>query len=511
MTLASTQLVHYLERSLLRAASLITPLAQREEWIREWHSELWHMRHCAGGSAFIESESKAFRFCLGAFADALEVRRIAHATLNKPVSIHRSAIFCLLMLLGVLAAGWIVALRSSSVTAELHPARFSLRPRLVLIRDANAESDTEASIPIEEYRHWASVQQRYFGGLAFYRIERMTLDAGRNGIPLSVAHASANLFALLGLPMELGDATPDLSPQVILSDQVWRSDFASNPHIFGRTIRVGNRQARVVAVLQDGSWRMPGSADAWLLESGASISSGAEGFVIGKLRQNGWDQMWGGWIGVQAYDRNGDVEELRAASFDDRSMGPWGVYLLAVLVGLIAQVALASVSLSESASLLTGEFVIQFERTIVSLFDSSARDDERSHFRLRPNHAFMIGKFAFVLGIAFILPIDLAYAGTSGYASGASAVQLLFSLACSILGFWWVIADQRKRCPICLRHVSHPAQVGIASRTFLAWHGTELMCMSGHTLLHVPALPTSWFYTPRWVYLDPSWQSLFVA
>ena len=49
----------------------------------------------------------------------------------------------------------------------------------------------------------------------------------------------------------------------------------------------------------------------------------------------------------------------------------------------------------------------------------------------------------------------------------------------------------------------------LRSRTFLAWNGTVLMCLRGHTLLHVPALPTSWFYAPRWDYLDPSWEFLF--
>jgi len=33
--------------------------------------------------------------------------------------------------------------------------------------------------------------------------------------------------------------------------------------------------------------------------------------------------------------------------------------------------------------------------------------------------------------------------------------------------------------------------------------------MGGHTLLHVPAQPTSWFSDQRWLYLDSSWQFLF--
>ncbi len=47
------------------------------------------------------------------------------------------------------------------------------------------------------------------------------------------------------------------------------------------------------------------------------------------------------------------------------------------------------------------------------------------------------------------------------------------------------------------------------SRTFLAWNGTELICVGGHGLLHVPEMPTSWFSTQRWLYLDPSWEVLF--
>ena len=46
---------------------------------------------------------------------------------------------------------------------------------------------------------------------------------------------------------------------------------------------------------------------------------------------------------------------------------------------------------------------------------------------------------------------------------------------------------------------------------FLAWNGTELFCAGGHTLLEVPDLPTSWFYSPCWVYLDSSWDFLFLA
>ena len=78
-----------------------------------------------------------------------------------------------------------------------------------------------------------------------------------------------------------------------------------------------------------------------------------------------------------------------------------------------------------------------------------------------------------------------------------------------LFAFRWALRDQRQRCPVCLRLLSNPAHVGEASRNFLAWNGTELICAEGHGLLHIPELPTSWFSTQRWLYLDPSWSALF--
>jgi hypothetical protein len=45
--------------------------------------------------------------------------------------------------------------------------------------------------------------------------------------------------------------------------------------------------------------------------------------------------------------------------------------------------------------------------------------------------------------------------------------------------------------------MAHPVEVGHPSQTFLAWNGTELVCERGHTLLHIPEIPTSWFDTQR--------------
>ena len=67
--------------TLLWAASLLVPRSEREEWHREWRGELWHVRAAltpTGGPAGT-SQDQVTAFCLGAFQDALCLRRAGRA------------------------------------------------------------------------------------------------------------------------------------------------------------------------------------------------------------------------------------------------------------------------------------------------------------------------------------------------------------------------------------------------------------------------------------------------
>jgi hypothetical protein len=125
--------------------------------------------------------------------------------------------------------------------------------------------------------------------------------------------------------------------------------------------------------------------------------------------------------------------------------------------------------------------------------------------------SFLSAKLTLLLPIVYFASLDLAYGHSTLDPVRAMYIQLITSFSLCLFGFRWVLHDQRQRCPVCLRLVTNPAHVGQPSRTFLAWNGTELMCSGGHTLLHVPGLPTSWFSTQRWLYLDPSWEFLFAG
>jgi len=77
-----------------------------------------------------------------------------------------------------------------------------------------------------------------------------------------------------------------------------------------------------------------------------------------------------------------------------------------------------------------------------------------------------------------------------------------------ILALRWIFTDQQRRCPACLRLLTHPVRIGTASRTFLEWHGIESICSRGHGLLHTTEGSASYSRKARWLRLDSSWSGL---
>jgi hypothetical protein len=88
--------------------------------------------------------------------------------------------------------------------------------------------------------------------------------------------------------------------------------------------------------------------------------------------------------------------------------------------------------------------------------------------------------------------------GLTGIAGGAAVV----------LALRWVITDQQRRCPMCLRLLTNPIIIGTPSRTFLEWYGTESTCPHGHGLLHTSEISSS-YSRAQWFGLDDSWSGLF--
>jgi len=181
---------------------------------------------------------------------------------------------------------------------------------------------------------------------------------------------------------------------------------------------------------------------------------------------------------ITSYEPDGSQDDLAGLSLDDGTSTPWSVYLFAVVIAFLTLPGTASVSMGNTASV---------SKTVV------VETTLPLGFLKRQDRAAPVDRLFCVAGCDLFVDHDLFTL------IGDDSFRRIFSIC--LFGLRW-------RCWISasavrlLRRVAHPAQVGYSSRAFLAWNGTELICVSGHTMLQIPDLPTSWFSTQRWLYLD---------
>lgn len=493
MTLRRSSILHMFHLTLLSCAALLVPLRQRREWWREWRAELWHVRQActpARGISWI-AEREIANFCLGAFQDALCLRalpgqrRIPHATTKG------SAAQCMLWLVGLAVTSYGVSLLLPGVPLASQFSHYRDAHHLMLIQNADYSGDPVATISIAQYQTWKHRRQDLFDGFAFYQVMPQTVSgtAPAKGVG-RIAFASANLFSLLGLPVRFasadGQAHSDL-PKLILSDEAWRTEFSSDPNVSGRVLHLGTDAAVVGGVAPKGLWRLPGKVDGWLLETDPEKFSTQMGFVVGHLKSSPVHNHWGANWMMAAPKPDGTMSDFLCMALTERMLDPQKIFLFAIF--------LACLALPATTSLPLGEYRVSSQKLSWSK-------------RLR-RWGFLACKIGLLLPIVYFVPLDLAHLRANINPFSSEYIQLAASFSICLFGLRWVLRDQRQRCPVCLKRLTNPARVGQPSRNFLAWSGTELICVAGHGLLHIPEIQTSWFNTQRWLYLDPSWDVLF--
>jgi len=176
-----------------------------------------------------------------------------------------------------------------------------------------------------------------------------------------------------------------------------------------------------------------------------------------------------------------------AAVFFFRTPGPYGEIVRACR--------------RQPAILLTHLLVAVLAFLIVSALTPTSHGEYPQSGRIRR------GAF---LTLQFVLLVPLVFWGTFDLAKllSASGLQPHASLIGYAVAFRWALNDQRRRCPVCLRRLSGSASIGHFAHNFLEWYGTELFCLKGHGLLHVPEIATT-YSTRRWLDLDRSWSTHF--
>ncbi len=405
---------------------------------------------------------------------------------------------CLLSLAGWTAASLMLALCLPTARKAMIPPPYPDADNLILISPDGTSMSPLPSIRLADYRSWQTSTRPLFTELAYYQpLMKHVHIAPHRTAELSVIRASASLFDLLKFPSFALKVQED--PQqiqgMLLSENAWHEYFDDDPAIAGRVVEVAGRQVRIAAVVAQDRWRLPGRADAWMVADESqmdSLSPNSKGFVLAAMRPSAFPSGSSGRHWMTVYRAYGDADRFECVSLAEQTRQPFSIYLFTLFIAFLA--------LPATTPLPLGEYPARAERLGWSI-------------RVR-RWLFLAAKLALILPLVYCASIDLAYGNiASGLHSVGPVSSQYLQLASSFLGllfaFRWALRDQRGRCPVCLRLLTNPARVGEASRNFLAWNGTELICAGGHGLLHIPEIPTSWFSTQRWLYLDPSWSSLF--
>jgi len=285
-------------RLLLRAyamalccASWIVPDDEREEWLKEWRGELWHVVNQNLASSAPHATAA---FVSGAFRDAyLLSADLRRAGARRSYAFGSSPVWCLffLLLLGFAAAG--LAFLLPGTRAALLPAPYQDARTLVIVTRDGSSHSLLPGITLGEFRYWKRAAQSVFSDVAFYQVVRRQIHAGHGTtIELSIARASDNLLDVLqtsAFPAAVSARSAKNMPKLILSDAVWRKYFHADPQITGRVVFLLGEKATVVGVAKPDAWPLPGKADAWLLEDASrleTLSADSIGFVIARVQSS---------------------------------------------------------------------------------------------------------------------------------------------------------------------------------------------------------------------------------
>ncbi len=450
----------------------------------EWRAELFYVsRICREEVGRTRKQKTAVSFCLGAFPDAFWMWRNTPRFGRRQLICWSSACGCLLSLALLAATALMLVL--------LLPGA---RRAMTLLPDPTAQNIVTISrggyihtptVFAAEYAGWKQRRQSLFPELAAYSPIQQTAS-GRTAT--HVAIASEGLFHLLGLAISetaLNQAkTRHLAIALLSANAARRYYGDTNPT--GKIFEESGRQA-VIAGVMPPSLRLPGDMDAWLLADQLAftkVDPDAPVFVLGRTDPTRIDTQ-GIWrLSVPSSD---GYEGYDCVPLSIGMQIPLRMFLSAVLLACLALPATTPLSLGD------------YPARIGSVWRPT---------RLR-RWSFLTAKLALLLPIVYCCALCLAYARPAFRANSSEYIQLVTCFLGCLLGFRWALRDQRQRCPVCLALLTNPVRVGQPSRSFLCWNGTELMCASGHGLLHVPELATSWFSTQRWLNLDSSWGGLF--
>ncbi|MEZ5290694.1 MAG: ADOP family duplicated permease [Vicinamibacterales bacterium] len=263
-------------RWLIAAGAALVPAHQRDDWRREWLSELQAALVPAPARTPPSPAALAVR-CLGALVHAgwlrwqqgrldmwtYDVRIAARSLLRQPAF---TAVAVLTLALGI---GANAAVFSAVYAVLLRPLPYPAPDRLVAVATASLQSpDLGGSSSPPDFTDWHDGASS-FDALAAISTESFAVSGTTPAEQVSGASVTGEFFDVLGRPAARGrlltasDVGEGAAPVAVLSERLWASRYGRSEHLVGTLVTVDGVAREVVGILPAGA-AYPLDADVWV-------------------------------------------------------------------------------------------------------------------------------------------------------------------------------------------------------------------------------------------------------
>ena len=166
-----------------------------------------------------------------------------------------TAVAVLTLALGI---GANTAIFSVIYAVLLRPLPFHDPGRLVAVKTTEPNRRDDIGVSYPAFLDWRS-RSDVFEGLSVFRTDDFTLTGRGEPVHVTGGVVSANTFSLLGVSPVIGrdftvneDTPTSTGLPVILSHNLWRERFHSDPHISGQSLTLSGQVFQVVGVMPAG-------------------------------------------------------------------------------------------------------------------------------------------------------------------------------------------------------------------------------------------------------------------
>ena len=251
----------------------------------------------------------------------------------------------------------------SVVNAVLfRPLPYHEPERLVRIWETNLARGRELEMTsLSNLLDWQRQNRTLVDIAAWQRLTSLTLTSQMPALELRSSVVSANYFSLLGVPAALGrtfaneESTAAHTRVVVISNELWRSQFGADPRVSGRKIQLEKNDFQIIGVMPRGFKSPAGEADLWIpMNSQPNEIDRGQTYlqVVGRLKPHfTLDQAQAEMDGVAnelaaQFPNSNRGRGIRLVSLSEQTVGTVRRALLIVLgaVGLVLLVACANVA-----------------------------------------------------------------------------------------------------------------------------------------------------------------------